>query len=86
MVRVILHTGRTHQIRRHFAALGNPVVGDTMYGNRNVNRQFRETYGLRRQFLHCIRISFMHPSKPEKVILKAPLPKELEAVLERLRA
>lgn len=86
LVRVILHTGRTHQIRRHFAALGNPVVGDTIYGNRNVNHQFREAYGLRRQFLHCIRISFMHPSKPERITLKAPLPKDLEEVLERLRA
>lgn len=86
LVRVILHTGRTHQIRKHFTALGNPVVGDTVYGDRTVNRYFRDTLGLRRQFLHCLRISFMHPTKPERLNLKAPLPDELEEVLERLRA
>lgn len=85
LVRVVLHTGRTHQIRKHFAALGNPVVGDTVYGDKGVNRRFKEKFGLRRQFLHCLRISFMHPSKPEKINLKAPLPEELEEVLERLR-
>ncbi|WP_041076803.1 RluA family pseudouridine synthase [Thermotoga caldifontis] len=86
LVRVILHTGRTHQIRKHFAALGNPVVGDTVYGDRTANRYFRDNFGLRRQFLHCLRISFMHPAKPERLNLKAPLPEELEEVLERLRA
>jgi len=85
LIRVILHTGRTHQIRRHFAAVGNPVVGDTIYGNKDVNRRFKDAFGLKRQFLHCLRISFMHPTRPEKINLKAPLPEELEEVLERLR-
>lgn len=85
LVRILLHTGRTHQIRRHFATVGNPVVGDTVYGNRDVNRLFREEFGLRRQFLHCLRLNLMHPTRPERISLKAPLSEELERVLEGLR-
>lgn len=85
LVRVFLHTGRTHQIRRHFAAVGNPVIGDTMYGDKNVNRYFHQEFGLRRQFLHCLRMSFMHPSRPDRINVKAPMPEELKQVLERLR-
>jgi len=85
LVSVLLHTGRTHQIRRHFAMIGNPVVGDTLYGDKRVNTFYRQQYGLRRQFLHCIRVSFTNPSEPGKLQLKAPLGEDLEEVLRRLR-
>jgi 23S rRNA (uracil1939-C5)-methyltransferase len=50
--------GRKHQIRRHFAGLGHPVVGDRRYGHAATNRHFEERYGLDRAFLHCQSITF----------------------------
>lgn len=85
LVSVILHTGRTHQIRRHFALIGNPVVGDVLYGDKTINTSYRQRYGLRRQFLHCIRLSFTNLSEPGKLQIKAPLSEDLEEVLRRLR-
>lgn len=85
LVSVILHTGRTHQIRRHFASIGNPVIGDTLYGDKAINALYRQKYGLRRQFLHCIRVSFTNPSEPGKLQIKAPLDENLEEILRRLR-
>ena len=70
-------TGRTHQLRVHFAATGNPIVGDAIYGAK------RETLGLTRQFLHAARLSFTAPSG-KKVDLESPLPQELQIVLNRL--
>ncbi len=86
LVSVILHTGRTHQIRRHFALIGNPVIGDTLYGDRAVNNMYKERYGLRRQFLHCIRLTLAHPSEPGKLQIKAPLTQDLKEVLRRLNS
>lgn len=85
LVSVILHTGRTHQIRRHFALIGNPVVGDVLYGDKAMNALYKEKYGLRRQFLHCIRLSFANPSEPGKLQIKAPISQDLAQVLRRLR-
>jgi 23S rRNA pseudouridine1911/1915/1917 synthase len=79
LVEVRLETGRTHQIRVHFLAIGHPVVGDPTYGR-------RDALGLGRQFLHSYHLSFEHPVTGEKVDVKAPLPAELEAVLAGLRA
>ncbi len=85
LVSVILHTGRTHQIRRHFASIGNPVVGDVLYGDKMMNALYKQRYGLRRQFLHCIRLSFANPSEPGKLQVKAPLSEDLDQILRRLR-
>jgi 23S rRNA pseudouridine1911/1915/1917 synthase len=71
-------TGRTHQIRVHLAAIGHPVAGDRVYGRRSTL--------LDRQFLHALRITFTHPSSSERMTIEAPLPRELEGVLESLRA
>lgn len=70
-------TGRTHQLRVHFAATGNPIVGDAIYGAK------RETLGLKRQFLHATKISFTTPSG-KHLDLESPLPEELEKVLNQL--
>ncbi|GAB4308998.1 MULTISPECIES: RluA family pseudouridine synthase [Pseudothermotoga] len=85
LLRVILHTGRTHQIRKHFALIGNPVVGDILYGDKKVNELFKKKHNLRRQFLHCIRISFTNPSEPGVISIKAPLPDDLERVIKGLK-
>ena len=73
---VRLETGRTHQIRVHLAAIGLPVVGDPVYGVSDPQ--------LGRQFLHAWRLAFTHPITGEDLEVEAPLPEELEAVLERL--
>ena len=74
-----LETGRTHQIRAHFAAIGHPLTGDATYGG-------AERYGLRRQFLHAHRLAFRHPRSGEQLSFTSPLPADLEAALEAAHA
>jgi len=82
-----LHTGRTHQIRVHFSALGHPVVGDALYGAPRLVRAGRETLPpLGRNFLHAARISFVHPRSRQVLAVRAPLPTDLVAYLRRLAA
>jgi 23S rRNA pseudouridine1911/1915/1917 synthase len=73
---VRLETGRTHQIRVHLAAIGLPVVGDSVYG-------FPEPQ-LGRQFLHAWRLAFPHPLTGEQIEIESPLPADLQAALARL--
>jgi len=75
LLRVMLDTGRTHQIRVHMAAIGHPVLGDHQYGG-------RMEYGLTRQFLHAARLSFPHPATGQQVDVQSPLPEDLGAALE----
>ncbi|BCV24730.1 pseudouridine synthase [Gelria sp. Kuro-4] len=75
-----LETGRTHQIRVHLAFIGHPVVGDPVYGRRQGN------LGLKRQFLHAARLSFVHPVNGKELAFTSPLPSDLAAVLAALRA
>jgi 23S rRNA pseudouridine1911/1915/1917 synthase len=77
---VRLETGRTHQIRVHFAALGYPVAGDTTYGDRT-----RRPAGLTRQFLHAAHLEFAHPLSGEPLSFDAPLPADLAVFLTALR-
>jgi 23S rRNA pseudouridine1911/1915/1917 synthase len=72
-------TGRTHQIRVHFASIGHPVVGDGVYGRRKCSLP------VSRQFLHAQRIAFLHPRAGKHMVLEAPLPEDLANVLELLR-
>lgn len=58
LLEVELITGRTHQIRSHLGSLGYPVVGDRKYGDKLINNQFRDRYGLDNQWLHCYKIQF----------------------------
>jgi 23S rRNA pseudouridine1911/1915/1917 synthase len=85
LVEVDLRTGRTHQIRVHFSALHHPVVGDTLYGAPREVRAGRQMLPpLGRNFLHAARIYFEHPRGSGEVEVRAPLPSELRAYLERL--
>lgn len=80
LVEARIETGRTHQIRVHFAHIGCPVVGDTTYGFR------KPRIKLGRTFLHAARLAFDHPIDGRRLEFTAPLPNELERVLRRLRA
>ena len=85
LVEVALHTGRTHQIRAHFAAIGHPVVGDTLYGApRNLRAGTQNVPLLERNFLHAARIGFSHPSTGAWVEVHAPLPMDLRVYFEQI--
>jgi 23S rRNA pseudouridine1911/1915/1917 synthase len=74
-----LETGRTHQIRVHFAAIGHPVAGDPEYGTAGRHR-------LHRQFLHASRLAFTHPVTGKRLSFSSELPDDLAAALRRARA
>jgi len=83
VLRVVPEQSRTHQIRRHLAAIGHPVLGDERYGHPPTNRFFEEKNSLDRTFLHCVRLEFVHPRTQQRLIVEAPVPGDLRAVLER---
>jgi len=74
-----LETGRTHQIRAHFAAIGHPLTGDATYGG-------AERYGLSRQFLHAHRLAFAHPHSGERLSFTSDLPPDLAAAQQAAHA
>jgi 23S rRNA pseudouridine1911/1915/1917 synthase len=76
LLRVRLETGRTHQIRAHLLAIGNPVAGDPEYGHAG-------RLGLDRQFLHAARLAFEHPVSGETLDLLSPLPEDLATALRQ---
>lgn len=84
LIRIRLLTGRTHQIRVHFAHIGHPVIGDRSYG-RNAEKLAREI-DLSRPFLHAASISFRHPITDAEFTLSEELPSDLVDALERARA
>ena len=87
LVEIELHTGRTHQIRAHFAALGRPVVGDTLYGAAARPRAGNQLLAaLGRPFLHAARLGFAHPASGQPMEFRAPLPPELREYLARAAA
>jgi len=73
LVRAFPVTGRTHQLRVHFASVGHPITGDTMYGEASEL--------IDRQALHAFRLSFPHPSDGRTVSLEAPLPEDMKKLL-----
>jgi 23S rRNA pseudouridine1911/1915/1917 synthase len=90
LVRVRIHSGRTHQIRVHMASIGHPVAGDRVYGgtrppSSRENRAREALTGLARPALHAARLAFLHPGTGERVELSSPLPADLQALLAALR-
>ncbi len=73
-----LETGRTHQIRVHLQAIGHPVFGDSVYGPGHIPRGI----SLQRQFLHAYQLSFFHPRTGNIMEFEAPLPTDLQSVLD----
>jgi 23S rRNA pseudouridine1911/1915/1917 synthase len=83
LVDITLETGRTHQIRVHFAALHHPCAGDLTYGADPV---LARRLGLTRQWLHARTLGFHHPSDGRWVSFTSDYPQDLSAALEKLRA
>ena len=89
LVEVHIETGRTHQIRVHLAALGYPLVGDTMYGapqrlkrpGMSAKAQGELQPTLERNFLHAAELRFTHPRTGAELHLKSALPEELQEML-----
>ena len=86
LCQVAIHTGRTHQIRVHLSAIGHPVVGDATYGgvHRRVAGDIRAVQRLERPFLHAARLAFTHPRDGRRLEFTAPLPDDLQDVLDAL--
>ncbi len=86
LLRVRIHTGRTHQIRVHLASLGHPVAGDVTYGSHSRSAASRPALReLKRPALHAARLAFTHPATGLRMSFGAPLPADLERTLARLR-
>jgi len=82
LLTIHLETGRTHQIRVHFAALHHPLVGDPLYGS---DPTVARRLGLVRQWLHAKELGFTHPGSGEWVTFESPYPADLERALEIAR-
>ncbi len=78
-----IDTGRTHQIRVHVAAMGHPVVGDTVYGAPRQARGKSAAVSLARNFLHSAELEFRHPRTGETIALKSDLTEELREFLRK---
>lgn len=78
ILRCSLETGRTHQIRVHLAAIGHPVVGDTVYG------AGRRSLDARRPMLHAAELSLDHPSSGERLTWAVPMPADMEGLIAGL--
>ena len=88
LIKVAIATGRTHQIRVHLNAIGHPIVGDALYGgvHRRTTADLRAVQRLERPFLHSARLSFTHPGDGRRVDFDAPLPPDLQAVIDDIEA
>jgi 23S rRNA (uracil1939-C5)-methyltransferase len=85
LLEVVLESGRTHQIRRHLASIGEPVVGDARFGHTASNRHAFERHLLDRAFLHCASIELAHPASGAPLRIESPLAPDLAAALARMR-
>ncbi len=79
-VRLFPETGRTHQLRVHLKFVGTPILGDSVYGIPSQNKK----WGAERQMLHAYRLFFTHPLTQEEIELKAPIPQDMEKILQNI--
>lgn len=77
LLRIRLETGRTHQIRVHFASLGAPLAGDDMYGSDHKD--------IDRAALHCASLRFLHPVTKAPLFFEAPLPKDMQSLCDTIQ-
>lgn len=84
LVRVEPETGRTHQIRRHFAHIRHPLIGDVLRGDGRQNRAFREHFGVHRLLLASVELRFSHPSSGLGMSLTCPPARDMLDLFDRL--
>ena len=85
LVEVIPKTGRMHQIRKHFAHINHPIIGDRPHGCNKQNKLFKEKFGLMTMMLHACELDFLHPVSGEQTILPASLHSEFKRMIKTLR-
>lgn len=78
LLELALETGRTHQIRVHLSHIGYPIVSDHLYGETN-------PFLIERQALHARKLALLHPVTGEHMSFEAPLPEDMETLIEKLR-
>ncbi|SDB80172.1 ribosomal large subunit pseudouridine synthase D [Raineyella antarctica] len=83
LLTIHLETGRTHQIRVHMAAIHHPCVGDPLYGS---DPALAARLGLERQWLHAVRLGFVHPTSGEYVEFESPYPDDLQRAIDIVSA
>ena len=83
-VELEIESGRHHQIRRHMAMIGNPLVMDLEYGHRPFNKVFRQEFGYNKFFLHASELSLLHPNTGESLQIIAPMPKSFQSIVKKL--
>lgn len=84
LVEVHPKTGRMHQIRKHFAHIYHPIIGDRPHGCNKQNKFFKEEFDLTEMLLHAQRYSFVHPYTKEELSIEAPMRKEFCRILSQL--
>ena len=83
-VKVILETGRRHQIRRHFSHLRHPVIGDKRHGDVKHNSYWRDNFGISRMLLHAQSLAFLHPISEEPLLITAPIDTSFQVAMDLL--
>lgn len=81
LLKVLLKTGRMHQIRVHLMSTGHPLAGDDAYGDFAWNKKLVQHYKLKRQFLHSHTLTFSHPETGKLMRFESPLPHDLKKIL-----
>ncbi len=90
-LKIILHTGRTHQIRVHLNHINHPIVGEKIYTNKNI-KKYKISYKIKkkikklnRQALHAYFIKFKHPIKKKKINIKIKIPKDMKQIIKEIK-
>jgi tRNA pseudouridine65 synthase len=79
---VVPNTGRMHQIRRHFAHIRHPILGDRRYGDRHYNRFMKDEMQIDNLMLHAYSLEFKHPNTDENLKIIAPIPQVMREILD----
>ncbi len=85
LVEVYPETGRMHQIRKHFAHIFHPIIGDRPHGCNKQNKLFKEKWNMQTMMLHASELSFIHPVNQQKIIIKAPVQEEFKRMMGVLK-
>ena len=87
LLEVDLITGKSHQIRAHLASIGHPIIGDSKYGEKEINTEYRKKFGTKRQLLHAYKIIFQLMEGALAYLngqhVEAPLPEDFSVILNQ---